>query len=85
MKKRILSYINTWEKRCYKDGIPDEVPNDIKDLAPSYKKICIAILNNDYSLKSLGLSPKKSKYYSAYKKIEIENRTKNKENESSKI
>lgn len=78
MKKRILSYIKTWEKRCYKDGIPDEVPNEIKDLAPSYKKICIAILNNDYSLKSLGLTGKKSKYYSAYKKIEIENRIKNK-------
>lgn len=78
MKQRILNYIKLWESRCYKNGIPDEVPNEIKDLAPSYKKICISILNNDYSLKSLGLTPKKSKYYNAYKKIEIENRIKNK-------
>lgn len=85
MKDRILNYIKLWEKRCYNEGIPDEVPNDIKDLVPSYKKICIAILNNDNSLKSLGLTTKKSKYYSAYKKIEIENRFKKQKNESSKI
>lgn len=77
MKSKIKQYIKTWESRCYQNGIPDEVPNEIKDLVPSYKRIAIAILNNDHGLKSLGITPKKSKYYHELKKIEIEARNKN--------
>jgi predicted phosphoadenosine phosphosulfate sulfurtransferase len=78
MKEQILEYIKIWEERCYFDGIPDEAPHEleIRNKVPSYKKICFAILKNDYSLKSLGFTPKKSKYYDVYKKIEIENRQK---------
>jgi predicted phosphoadenosine phosphosulfate sulfurtransferase len=78
MKEQILEYIKIWEERCYFDGIPDEAPHEleIRNKVPSYRKICFAILKNDYSLKSLGFTPKKSKYYDAYKKIEIENRQK---------
>jgi predicted phosphoadenosine phosphosulfate sulfurtransferase len=78
MKEQILEYIKIWEERCYFDGIPDEGPHEleIRNKVPSYRKICFAILKNDYSLKSLGFTPKKSKYYDAYKKIEIENRQK---------
>ena len=81
MKEKILDYIQIWENRCYFNGIPDEVPKELEKMnkVPSYKKICIAILNNDYPLKTLGYSPKKSKYYDAYKKIEIEGRKKNKQ------
>jgi predicted phosphoadenosine phosphosulfate sulfurtransferase len=39
---------------------------------PSYKKICLSILKNDY--KDLGYYPKKSKYYSILKRIEIDQR-----------
>lgn len=60
-----------WEKRCYKKGIPDEAPFQLKDKVPSYKRICLAILNNDLQLTSLGYEPKKSKYYSILKRIEI--------------
>jgi predicted phosphoadenosine phosphosulfate sulfurtransferase len=62
MKEKIERYINQWEKNCYFDGIPDEVPKRINELkkAPSYKAICMAILKNDYQLKSLGFTPKKS-------------------------
>lgn len=74
MKERIKEYIKTWEQRCYFDGIPDEVDLCIHNKVPSYKRICIAILNNDHSLKSLGFTPKESKYYSAYKRIEIAKR-----------
>jgi predicted phosphoadenosine phosphosulfate sulfurtransferase len=76
MKEKILQYIKTWEARGYSDGIPDEAPIELenRNKVPSYRRICLAILRNDYSLKSLGFTPKKSKYYSAYKKIEIDGR-----------
>jgi len=76
MKKKIEHYIQTWEARGYADGIPDEVPDRLMQLnkAPSYKAICIAILKNDFNCKTLGYAPKKSIYYSIFKKIEIEQR-----------
>jgi len=65
-----------WEKRCYFEGIPQEVPSRLSQLkkVPSYKEICSAILKNDISLKTLGFTPKKSKYYSEFKRVEIEQR-----------
>jgi predicted phosphoadenosine phosphosulfate sulfurtransferase len=76
--KKINEYICLWKKKGYPIDIPDEVPEELskKNLAPSYKAIAIAILKNDHSLKSLGFTPKKSKYYSILKKIEIEERDK---------
>jgi len=73
MRKKILSYIIDWESKGYPDGIPDEVPNELMvlNLAPSYKAICFAILKNDISLKTLGLSAPKSKYYYAIKGIAL--------------
>lgn len=73
MKKRIEDYINTWEERCYSNGIPDEAPLRLAQLnkVPSYKKIAIAILNNDYQLKSLGMEVKVSNYYHELKRIEL--------------
>ena len=66
---RIESYIKTWERRCYLNGIPDEVPAGVakSNRAPSYKSIAISILNNDFNLKCCGLSGKESKYYSILK------------------
>lgn len=57
-----MVYVTMWENRCYKDGIPDEVPIGLigKGRAPSYKEIAIAILKNDHHLKSLGFSVKES-------------------------
>jgi predicted phosphoadenosine phosphosulfate sulfurtransferase len=77
MKSKIENYIKTWEKRGYSKGIPDEIPTRLSqlNLAPSYKDICIAILKNDIALKSLGLQPKKSKYYHILKKIELEHKS----------
>lgn len=45
-----------WMRRCYKDGIPDEVPEGISKSmrAPSYKSIAMALLRNDFRFKSLG-------------------------------
>ena len=72
--EKINEYIEKWEKRCYINGIPDETPVELLDKVPSYKKICIALLKNDFNLVSLGYEQKKSKYYSMLKKIEIEAR-----------
>jgi predicted phosphoadenosine phosphosulfate sulfurtransferase len=74
MKIEIEKYIKTWEQRCYFNGIPDEVPLRIDQLnkAPSYKRIALSILKNDLEL--IGITPKKSIYYSMLKRIEIDNR-----------
>lgn len=65
-----------WEKRCYTNGIPDEAPIELEknNLVPSYRRIALALLKNDYALKTLGFEPKKSKYYSILKRIELARR-----------
>jgi predicted phosphoadenosine phosphosulfate sulfurtransferase len=76
MRAKILNYISTWEKRGYPDGIPDETDSNLElmNKVPSYRAICKAILKNDIALTSLGFSRSKSEVYSAFKKVEIENR-----------
>ena len=60
-----------WENRCYYNGLPDDSPQEIFDMVPSYHRICLAILRNDYSLKTLGFTPVKSEVYDDLKKIEL--------------
>lgn len=81
MREKILKYIETWEQRCYFDGIPDEAPKELESLGkvPSYRRICLAILKNDYPLKTLGFTPNESKYYGCYKRIELAQRSKTKQ------
>lgn len=76
MKEKIEKYITQWEKNCYSNGIPDEAPLRLEQLnkVPSYRKICLAILKNDYTLKSLGFYQKISNYYHELKRIEIDSR-----------
>jgi len=76
---KIDSYIETWKNRGYDLDIPDEVPEKLMQLrlAPSYRAICLTILKNDYSLKLLGVTPPKSKWYDEYKRIEIKERSEN--------
>jgi predicted phosphoadenosine phosphosulfate sulfurtransferase len=72
----VRDYERTWEGRCYFNGIPDESPDEIRDKVPSYKRIAIALLNNDMQLMELGYEPKKSKYYSMLKRIELKDKLK---------
>lgn len=76
MKTKIINYIKGWEKRGYPDGIPDECHPDIErhKLAPSYRRICIAIMKNDVQLQSLGFTRQKCFYYTLLKKEEIAQR-----------
>lgn len=76
ISQKIKKYELKWRKKCYKDGIPDEVPNRINhlNLAPSWKKIALCILNNDMHLTGIGYSAKQSKFYHLIKRDEIEKR-----------
>lgn len=71
-RAKIEEYIRTWEKRCYPNGIPDEVDYTINHLVPSYKKIAICILKNDYE--EIGYIGKESIYYGILKRIELQQR-----------
>jgi predicted phosphoadenosine phosphosulfate sulfurtransferase len=78
MRTKIERYISTWEKRCYKEGIPDEVPVRIEQLhkAPSYKALVRAIFRNDSTLKGLGITTEKCRTYHEFKRIELAQRNK---------
>ena len=69
--KAVNSYITRWKCRGYSKGIPEEIPARLDELnkAPSYKRIAIAIMQNDMRL--LGVAPKKSQWYDVLKKIEL--------------
>lgn len=72
--RSIIEYIEKWEKRCYKDGIPDEVPKEIHNLdnVPSYKKIALDILNNNFD--KYNKKKKKSYWYNELKRKELRER-----------
>jgi predicted phosphoadenosine phosphosulfate sulfurtransferase len=75
-KQRVQKYVKDWKRRGYPNGIPDEVPQELMKLglAPSYKAICLALLNNDINLYTLGFSRPKSEWYGKLKRIEIDAR-----------
>ena len=76
MRQRIQQWIEDWKSKGYSDDIPDQVPDVLmkQNKAPSYRQLCLAILSNDVSLKSLGLTPKQSAYYGVLKRAEIDAR-----------
>lgn len=67
------AYIDAYIAKGY-NVIPDELPNELIELAPSYKFICRAILRNDQHLTTLGYSKPKSEYYNILKRIELNER-----------
>ena len=82
VKEKIKQYVEDWEKKDYKDGIPDEAPTQLekRNLAPSYRLICLALMRNPYNLEMLGFQREKCKIYQEIKREEIYNRkTKNKQ------
>lgn len=46
-----------WEKRCYEEGIPDEVAHKLlfSGRAPSWKAVAICLLSNDHQFQRLGM------------------------------
>jgi predicted phosphoadenosine phosphosulfate sulfurtransferase len=69
MRKIVKRYIKKWEQ-VYSNGIPDEAPHRLDELnkVPSYKRIAIAILNND--IEKIGVR-QKSYWYGELKRIEL--------------
>lgn len=68
---KIAVFLHWWEVRGYPDGIPDEADPQAeaaKD-TPSWRRICKALLRNDYWCKGLSFSQTKSAAYEKYKKV----------------
>ena len=74
-KNKIAVYIQWYKDRDYHDGIPDEAPEELKDKVPSWKRICKALLKNDYWCKTLGFSVNKSSNYAKYMDLMRRRRT----------
>jgi predicted phosphoadenosine phosphosulfate sulfurtransferase len=74
-KERFQKFIVGWKKRGYLI-IPDEAPHDleVKQWAPSWKRMSRCILRNDYYCKGLGQTQPKSEAYEKYKDIKEKRR-----------
>jgi predicted phosphoadenosine phosphosulfate sulfurtransferase len=72
--EKIEAYVETWETRCYSDGIPDEIPESLSKAlrAPSYKSIALCLLRNDRQLKGLGFHVADTELVQALKSKDIE-------------
>jgi predicted phosphoadenosine phosphosulfate sulfurtransferase len=70
-ENKIAVFLKWWQDRGYSYGIPDEA--DVNDEAdkkvPSWRRICKALLRNDYWCKGLSFSQTKSEAYDKYQKI----------------
>lgn len=68
---KIAVFLHWYSQRGYSYGIPDEA--DAKDEAarnvPSWRRICKALLRNDYWCKGLSFSQHKSPAFEKYKKL----------------
>lgn len=75
---KIWWYLNHWTIRGYRNGIPEEVPQEVsrKQYAPSWKSIAVAILSNDVALQSIGFSGPYSEFYTTLKRLEFNGRGK---------
>lgn len=74
---RFKKFISSWNDRGYKE-IPEEAPPELeaKCWAPSWRRMCKAILRNDYWCKGLGQTQPKSEAYLKYKELKKHKQTK---------
>lgn len=70
-ENKIAVFLKWWHDRGYPNGIPDyEDPKvEAAKQAPSWRRICKALLRNDYWCKGLSFSQTKSDAYERYKKM----------------
>jgi len=66
-KNKIAVFLKWYEDRGYPNGIPDD--GTLDKSKPSWKRICKALLRNDYWCKGLSFSQHKSTAYKKYLKI----------------
>ena len=70
-ENKVAVFLHWWAERGYPDGIPDEadIHDEAAKKAPSWKRICKALLRNDYWCKGLSFTQTKSTAYEKYKKV----------------
>lgn len=70
-ENKVAVFLHWWETRGYPNGIPDEgdIHEEAAKKVPSWKRICKALLRNDYWCKGLSFSQTKSSAYEKYKKV----------------
>lgn len=69
-RERFKKFIAGWKKRGY-STIPDAAPHDleVKQWAPSWRRMCRCILRNDFYCKGLGQTQPKSEAYGKFKDL----------------
>jgi predicted phosphoadenosine phosphosulfate sulfurtransferase len=67
-ENKIFLYLKWWEKRGYEKGILDEADYSLETgkKVPSWRRVCKALLRNDYWCKGIGFSQHKSEAYLSY-------------------
>jgi predicted phosphoadenosine phosphosulfate sulfurtransferase len=70
-QNRFKTFLSWWRARGYKSGIPDEAPRILEEAreAPSWRRLCKALLRNDWWCKGLGFSQPVSEAYSKFKRM----------------
>lgn len=66
-ENKIAVFLKWYADRGYSRGIPDEGP--VEKGAPNWKRICKALLRNDYWCKGLSFTQTKSEAYEKYIKV----------------
>lgn len=76
MREKIAAWIKKWEGRGYSHGIPDEadIGIELAERAPSYRRVCLAIMKNDVQLESLGYTREFCAIYMSIKREELAKR-----------
>lgn len=70
-RERFTKFMSQWKKRGY-TTIPDASPHDleVKQWAPSWRRMCRCILRNDFYCKGLGQTQPKSEAYGKFKDMQ---------------
>lgn len=70
-ENKIAVFLKWWQDRSYPNGIPDEVDLELEahKKAPSWRRVCKALLRNDYWCKGLSFTQTKAEAYEKYMKI----------------
>jgi len=70
-RERFTKFMSQWKKRGY-TKIPDAAPHDleVKQWAPSWRRMCRCILRNDFYCKGLGQTQPKSEAYGKFKDMQ---------------
>jgi predicted phosphoadenosine phosphosulfate sulfurtransferase len=70
-KNKIAVFLKWYQDRGYPNGIPDfaDAADEAAKKAPTWRRICKALLRNDYWCKGLSFSQHKSPAFEKYKKL----------------